>query len=79
NITYGRNAINSAHKTETADIVAGEEIEFKVVNNSFVGAVSTLADLPTFKGGIFHERPAQIYMSKAPKGKTLEDYVGDAD
>ncbi|SPQ22681.1 40eabeae-9ac9-4ae7-a184-437a55151071 [Thermothielavioides terrestris] len=67
NITCGRNAFDSANKTETADILAGSEVGFRV---SWDG---------NGKYGVFwHPGPGQIYLSRAPNDD-LENYRGDGD
>jgi hypothetical protein len=63
NLTCGRLAANSAKKTKTATVIAGDPISFGV------GEVY---------GSIFHYGPAQIYMSKAPNDD-IENYIGDGD
>lgn len=66
-ITCGRNAFDSAAKTETADVVAGSEVGFRVSWDGYG------------KYGVFwHPGPAQIYLSRAPNDD-LETYRGDAD
>jgi len=66
-ITCGRSAFNAAANTETADVVAGSEIGFRV---SWDG---------NGKYGVFwHPGPAQVYLSRAPNDE-LETYKGDGD
>jgi hypothetical protein len=63
NLTCGRLASNSAKKTKTADVVAGEPIAIGVGE---------------YYGNIFHQGPAQAYMSRAPNDD-IENYHGDGD
>lgn len=66
-ITCGRSAFDAAAKTETADVVAGSEIGFRV---SWDG---------NGKYGVFwHPGPAQVYLSRAPNDE-LETYEGQGD
>jgi hypothetical protein len=66
-ITCGRKAFDSAANTETADVLAGSEVGFRV---SWDG---------NGKYGVFwHPGPAQIYLSRAPNDD-LEQYQGDGD
>ncbi|KAK3290382.1 glycosyl hydrolase family 61-domain-containing protein [Chaetomium fimeti] len=67
NITCGRNAFHSAAKTETADILAGSEVGFRV---------STDGDGEY--GYFWHPGPGMIYLSRAPNDD-LENYRGDGD
>jgi hypothetical protein len=67
NITCGRNAFESASKTDTADVLAGSEVGFRV---SWDG---------TGKYGVFwHPGPAQIYLSRAPDDD-IERYTGNGN
>jgi hypothetical protein len=63
NITCGRLAFNSVKKTKTATVIAGEPISFGVGE---------------YFGYIFHEGPAQAYLSRAPNDD-LDNYKGDGD
>jgi hypothetical protein len=66
-ITCGRQAFASANKTQTADVVAGSEVGFRV---SYDG---------NGPGGSFwHPGPGQAYLSRAPNDD-LENYQGDGD
>ncbi|KAH6649468.1 glycoside hydrolase [Chaetomium tenue] len=66
-ITCGRSAFDTAAQTETADVVAGSEIGFRV---SWDG---------NGKYGVFwHPGPAQVYLSQALNDE-LETYKGDGD
>ncbi|KAF2274014.1 uncharacterized protein EI97DRAFT_435397 [Westerdykella ornata] len=67
NITCGRNAFDAAAKTETADVLAGSEVGFRV---SWSGGEA--------RGGIYHQGPLQAYLSRAPNDD-LEHYRGDGD
>ena len=67
NITCGRLAFDSAAKTETADVLAGSEVGFRV---SWDGNGKY--------GRFYHPGPGQIYLSKAPNNE-LETYRGDGD
>ncbi|KAK4156057.1 glycosyl hydrolase family 61-domain-containing protein [Chaetomidium leptoderma] len=66
-ITCGRKAFDSAAKTETADVLAGLEVGFRV---SWDGNGKY--------GVIWHPGPAQIYLSRAPDDD-LAQYRGDGD
>jgi hypothetical protein len=67
NITCGRQAFDAAAKTETADLVAGSEVGFRV---SWDG---------NGRYGVYwHPGPAMIYLSRAPNDD-LESYRGDGD
>ena len=66
-ITCGRRAFDSAAKTETADVLAGSEVGFRV---------SWDGNGPY--GKFWHPGPGQIYMSRAPNDD-LEHYQGDGD
>jgi hypothetical protein len=66
-ITCGRKALDFAATTETADVLAGSEVGFRV---SWDG---------NGQYGVFwHQGPAQIYLSRAPNDD-LEHYQGDGD
>ncbi|KAF2794320.1 lytic polysaccharide monooxygenase [Melanomma pulvis-pyrius CBS 109.77] len=67
NITCGRDAFDAAGTTLTATVIAGEEIGFEVYN--CCGLVPH----------IWHEGPAQAYMSAPPSGTALEKYRGDGE
>lgn len=63
NITCGRLAYLSASKTETATVLAGSELGFR-----------------TWKEWtIVHPGPAQIYLTKVPDQKNIEEFVGDEE
>jgi len=67
NITCGRLAFKSAATTNTADVLAGSEVGFRV---SWDG---------NGRYGVFwHPGPAQIYLSRAPDDN-LASYQGDGD
>lgn len=64
-MTCGRLAFNSAPTTETADVIAGSEVGFRV---SWDGNGAY--------GMFWHQGPAQIYLSKVPEGVAMKDYSG---
>lgn len=67
NITCGRNAFRWAATTETADVLAGSEVGFRVSTDG------------NGKYGYFwHPGPGMIYLSRAPDDD-LENYRGDGD
>ncbi|KXX81539.1 putative endo-beta-1,4-glucanase D [Madurella mycetomatis] len=68
-ITCGRSAFDAASLTETADVLAGSEVGFRV-------SYSAGGNGPY--GGFYHHGPGQIYLSKAPNND-LENYRGDGD
>ncbi len=79
NITCGRAAFNAAPRTETADILAGSEVGFRVStdgNGNRDGVFHSIGDIqyPAF----WHPGPAQIYLSRAPNDD-LQSYKGDGD
>ncbi|KAF1993579.1 lytic polysaccharide monooxygenase [Amniculicola lignicola CBS 123094] len=65
NITCGRSAHLSASKTKTAAVLAGSKVGFRTWRDGFYG------------GNIFHPGPAQIYLTKIPSGKRIDQVVGD--
>lgn len=65
NVTCGRSAFASASTTETADVIAGSEVGFRV---SWDGR----GEYGTF----WHPGPAQIYLARAPNDD-LENFRGD--
>ncbi|KAM7186853.1 Glycosyl hydrolase family 61 domain containing protein [Naviculisporaceae sp. PSN 640] len=67
NITCGREAFASAAKTETADVLAGDEVGFRV---SWDGSGEY--------GVFWHQGPIQIYLSRAPNDD-ITNYRGDGD
>jgi len=67
NITCGRRAFDSAATTDTADVLAGSEVGFRV---SWDGDGEY--------GRFWHPGPAQIYLSRAPNDN-IENYRGDGD
>lgn len=80
NITCGRWAFDSASRTETADVLAGSEVGFRVSadgysnrNNSETRPLDA-PPYPTF----WHPGPAQVYLSRAPNDD-LQSYRGDSD
>ncbi|KAK3381153.1 glycosyl hydrolase family 61-domain-containing protein [Podospora didyma] len=72
NITCGRAAFNAASHTETADVLAGSEVGFRVSADGDGNRDET--HHPVF----WHPGPAQIYLSRAPDDN-LRDYRGDGD
>ncbi|KAF2262934.1 hypothetical protein CC78DRAFT_582130 [Lojkania enalia] len=66
-ITCGRSAFASATKTQTADVVAGSELGFRLYDS--------MNPARAYPATIFHPGPAQIYLSKAPNGE-LENFSG---
>lgn len=66
-ITCGRSAFKFAATTETADVLAGSEVGFRV---SWDGSGKY--------GTFWHPGPAQIYLSRAPNDD-VEHYEGDGD
>lgn len=67
NITCGRDAFKFAAVTETADVIAGSEVGFRV---SYDGNGKY--------GNFWHPGPAQVYLSRATNDE-LESYRGDGD
>ncbi|KXX80424.1 Cellulose-growth-specific protein [Madurella mycetomatis] len=68
NITCGRNAFDYANQTETATVLAGSEVGFRV---SY--------DYQAREEAFFiHPGPGQVYLSRAPNDN-LESYRGDGD
>lgn len=63
-LTCGRSAFDSAAKTETADVLAGSEVGFRV---SWSGGP---------RGTFVHPGPVQIYLSRAPEDN-LAEYAGN--
>jgi len=74
NITCGRLAFNSAPLTETADVLAGSEIGFRVSTDGRGTRNPEQSIFPHF----WHPGPAQIYLSRAPNDD-LQSYKGDGD
>lgn len=79
NITCGRAAFSAAPRTETADILAGSEVGFRVStdgNGNRGGVFYSIGDMinPVF----WHPGPAQIYLSRAPNDD-LQSYKGEGD
>ncbi|KAF2189224.1 lytic polysaccharide monooxygenase [Zopfia rhizophila CBS 207.26] len=69
NVRCGRGAATSGPGTETATVMAGDEVGF-VVGRS--------ADEPLQPYVIYHNGPGQAYLSKAPTDD-LNHYIGDGD
>ena len=74
NITCGRAAFDSAPRTETADVLAGSEVGFRVSTDGKGNRNSDYSQYPSF----WHPGPAQIYLSRAPSDD-LQSYKGDGD
>lgn len=74
NITCGRAAFDSAPRTETADVLAGSEVGFRVSADGNGNRNSANPPYPNF----WHPGPAQIYLSRAPNDE-LRSYKGDGD
>ncbi|KAK3293882.1 glycosyl hydrolase family 61-domain-containing protein [Chaetomium fimeti] len=74
NITCGRLAFDSASKTETADIIAGSEVGFRVSTDGRGTRNPEKGVYPNF----WHPGPGQIYLSRAPNDD-LQSYKGDGD
>ncbi|KAH6855627.1 glycosyl hydrolase family 61-domain-containing protein [Chaetomium sp. MPI-CAGE-AT-0009] len=74
NITCGRLAFDSAPRTETADILAGSEVGFRVSTDGRGTRDPATGQNPVF----WHPGPAQIYLSRAPNDD-LQSYRGDGD
>jgi len=76
NVTCGRAAFDSAPRTETADVLAGSEVGFRVSTDGY-GNIN--APYRQYPGPYFwHAGPAQIYLSRAPNDD-LRSYRGDGD
>ncbi|KAJ4301434.1 hypothetical protein N0V90_003526 [Kalmusia sp. IMI 367209] len=71
NITCGRAAFKMLGQTEIADIVAGEEIGFRTLNEKDVRPGWGI-------GYFFHPGPAQVWLSRAPNDD-LKSYRGEGD
>lgn len=77
NVTCGRNAFDAAPRTETADILAGSEVGFRVSsdgNGNLHGPGREFYRPPNF----WHAGPGMIYLSRAPNDDLL-NYKGDGD
>ncbi|CAI6338965.1 unnamed protein product [Periconia digitata] len=70
NFTCGRLAIDYAKTTETADVIAGTVVSFRV-NQGFAPD-----DEGALNSGLNHPGPAQAYLAKPPEGVALEDFSG---
>jgi len=82
NVTCGRSAFDSAHKTETADVLAGSEVGFRVSVDGNGNRGAILQDYyhnTTFwEPYIWHPGPGFVYLSRAPDDD-LQSYRGDGD
>ncbi|KAK4166936.1 glycosyl hydrolase family 61-domain-containing protein [Cladorrhinum sp. PSN259] len=75
NVTCGRLAFNSAPRTETADILAGSEVGFRVSADGYGNRQGPYSyGEPHF----WHAGPGIIYLSRAPNDD-LANYKGDGD
>jgi hypothetical protein len=63
-MTCGRNATRYASVTNTATVLAGDEVGFHT-NNDIVG-----------NNGIVHPGPTQIYMTRVPTGIDIKNFAG---
>lgn len=76
NITCGRRAFDWAAKTETADVLAGSEVGFRV--SWSIGCANATPEYACGESYFVHPGPGQIYLSRAPNDD-LESYQGDGD
>jgi hypothetical protein len=67
-------AFDSAPRTETADVLAGSEVGFRVSTDGRGTRNPEKGLYPTF----WHPGPAQVYLSRAPNDD-LQSYKGDGD
>lgn len=77
NITCGRAAFDSAPHTETADVLAGSEIGFRVSADGYGNRDATYSGFSPYPR-FWHAGPGQIYLSRAPNDD-LQSYRGDGD
>ncbi|KAF1993279.1 lytic polysaccharide monooxygenase [Amniculicola lignicola CBS 123094] len=63
NMICGREAEKAAKKTETATVIAGSEVGFRI------------AKIISERDNIFHDGPGQAYLARAPNGN-LEEFNG---
>ncbi|KAK0649825.1 glycoside hydrolase, partial [Cercophora newfieldiana] len=80
NVTCGRAAFLAAPRTETADIVAGSEVGFRVSADGYGvrdGVFSPPIDTMKYPN-FWHPGPALVYLSRAPNDD-LQNYKGDGD
>lgn len=76
NITCGRAAFNSAPHTETADILAGSEVGFRVSADGNGNRQGLYFRTPN--PHFWHAGPGLIYLSRTPNDDLL-NYKGDGD
>lgn len=72
NFTCGRDAFDAAWATETADVVAGSEIGFRL-NQGYEESV------PSTNYGLNHQGPAFAYLARAPDDDLSTFSGGDGD
>lgn len=79
NITCGRNAFDSAPVTETADVLAGSEVGFRVsVDGTDNRGANHGPENPFWEPFIWHPGPTMVYLSRAPDDD-LQAYRGEGD
>lgn len=76
NVTCGRAAFDSAPRTETADILAGSEVGFRVSADGNGNRQGLHYQYPN--PSFWHAGPGIIYLSRAPNDDLL-NYKGDGD
>ncbi|KAG7291217.1 hypothetical protein NEMBOFW57_001229 [Staphylotrichum longicolle] len=77
NVTCGRAAFDSAPHTETADVLAGSEIGFRVSADGYGNRDAFYHGFSPYPN-FWHAGPGQIYLSRAPNDD-LQSYKGDGD
>lgn len=79
NITCGRAAFDAAPQTETANVLAGAEVGFRVSTDGNGNRDGVFHGWGTVQYPVFwHPGPAQVYLSRAPNDD-LQSYKGDGD
>ncbi|KAF2112673.1 glycoside hydrolase [Lophiotrema nucula] len=68
NFTCGRLAFASAEKTETADVLAGSLVGFRVHEG--------LPEPDANYSGLQHPGPAQAYLARVPQAVSIKDFSG---
>ncbi|KAK0745604.1 glycoside hydrolase [Schizothecium vesticola] len=80
-VTCGRRAFEAANRTQTADVLAGSEVGFRVSTDGYGTRDSVYyyppVDYMKFPR-VWHAGPALVYLSRAP-GDDLQKYQGDGD
>lgn len=80
-VTCGRRAFEAANRTQTADVLAGTEVGFRVSTDGY-GTRDSLYYYPPVGSmkypTVWHAGPALVYLSRAP-GDDLLNYQGDGD